>query len=198
MRHANPVGGAHSDSPATALRAYAGVQIALHWVNALLLFALFPLGYYMTSLARGTPGKAEWVNLHKSLGLTAALVIAWRITERIRRPVPPPMPGLRCWEAEVTRITHGVLYMCMVVMPLSGYLGSSFNQYGTRFWGLPLPRWGWVDMTLQHLFYTVHATTSYLLLGLVVLHVAGVIKHERLDALACMQRMLPGRRDSSR
>ncbi len=198
MRHANRGGGAHSDGPATALRAYAGVQIALHWVNALLLFALFPLGYYMASLARGTPGKAEWVNLHKSLGLTAALVIAWRIIERIRRPVPRPMPGLRCWEAEVARITHRLLYMCLVVMPLSGYLGSSFNQYGTRFWGLPLPRWGWVDLTLQHLFYTVHATTAYLLLGLVVLHVAGVIKHQWLDAPACTQRMLPGRHDSSR
>ncbi|WER50944.1 cytochrome b [Cupriavidus sp. WKF15] len=183
---------------ANALRAYAGIQIALHWANALLLFVLFPLGYYMTSLPRGTPAKVEWVGLHKSMGLTAALVIAWRVAERLRRSEPPLMPGLRCWEAEVARITHRVLYMCMVVMPLSGYLGSSFNQYGTRFWGLLLPRWGWVDTTLQHLFYAVHATTSYLLLALALLHVVGVVKHEWLDRKACLQRMLPAGRARSR
>lgn len=198
MRHASAVAQTRGKGSPIALRAYAGIQIALHWVSALLLFALFPLGYYMNSLPRGAPGKAEWVNLHKSLGLTVALVIAWRVAERIRRPEPPPMPGLRCWEAEVSRITHRALYLCMAVMPLAGYLGSSFNQYGTRFWGLPLPRWGWVDASLQQLFYSVHTTMSYLLLGLLVLHVAGVIRHECLDARACLQRMLPGRRDPSR
>ncbi|MCO5401744.1 cytochrome b [Ralstonia soli] len=174
-------------------RSYSGLQIALHWVSALLLVSLVSLGYYMTSLAKGAPGKAALVNLHKSLGLTAALVIAWRVIVRTRQPAPPSIPGLHCWETELARITHRLLYMCMVVMPLSGYLGSSFNQYGTRFWGVPLPRWGWVDNALQHLFYTLHGMTAYLLLGLVVLHVAGVIKHQWFDARRCVQRMLPGR-----
>jgi len=189
MRRANrPAGTLMRGAAAT----YTGLQIALHWVSALLLFALFPLGYYMTSLAKGAPGKAQWVNSHKSLGLTAALVIAWRLIARMRQSEPPSIPGLRCWEAEVARITHRLLYMCMVVMPLSGYLGSSFNQYGTRFWGVPLPRWGRVDSALQHLFTTLHSMTAYLLLGLVVLHVAGVIKHQWFDAQRCVQRMLPG------
>ncbi|MGN5477894.1 cytochrome b/b6 domain-containing protein [Cupriavidus basilensis] len=102
---------------------------------------------------------------------------------------------LRCWEVEVAHHAPRALICAWVVMPLSGHLGSSFNQYGTRFWGLQPPRWGWVDTTLQHLFYTVHTSTSYLLLSLVVLHVVGVIKHQWLDVQACMPRMLPGRRD---
>lgn len=192
MRRANRPAGALMRGAAVT---YTRMQIALHWVSALLLCALFSLGYYMTSLTKGAPGKAAWVNLHKSLGLTAALVIAWRLITRIRRATPPSIPGLDCWEMELARITHRLLYMCMVVMPLSGYLGSSFNQYGTRFWGVPLPRWGWVDDALQHMFYAVHSTTAYLLLGLVVLHVAGVIKHQWFDAQRCVQRMLPGRRE---
>ncbi|GCB03529.1 cytochrome b [Ralstonia sp. SET104] len=184
-----------ADRPArTPAPTYAGLLIALHWASALLLCGLFALGYYMSGLAKGAPGKAAWVNLHKSLGLTAALVIAWRLVVRARRAVPPAIPGLHCWETALARITHRLLYMCMVVMPLSGYLGSSFNQYGTRFWGVPLPRWGWVDNALQHMFYTVHGTTAYLLLCLVVLHVAGVIKHQWFDAQQCVQRMLPRRR----
>lgn len=174
---------------------YTRTQIVLHWVSALLLFSLFSLGYYMTGLPKGAPGKGLWVNLHKSLGLTAALVIAWRVVVRLHRPMPAPLAGLRCWEAELARITHRLLYMCMVVMPLSGYLGSSFNQYGTRFWGIPLPRWGRVDSALQHLFYTLHGMTAYLLLGLVVLHVAAVVKHQWFDAQRCLQRMLPRRHE---
>lgn len=192
MRRADP-------QPSTLARGaactYTRLQIALHWASAVLLFALFALGYYMTSLPRGAPGKGQWVNLHKSLGLTAALVIAWRVVVRIQRAAPPPLAGLRCWEAELARITHRLLYMCMVVMPVSGYLGSSFNQYGTRFWGVPLPRWGRVDSALQHLFYTLHGMTAYLLLGLVVLHVAAVIKHQGFDAQRCLQRMLPRRHE---
>lgn len=189
MRRTNRPAGTLMRGAATT---YTGIQIALHWAGALLLFVLLPLGYYMTSLAKGAPGKAALVNLHKSLGLTAALVIAWRVIARMRQSAPPPIPGLHCWETELARITHRLLYMCMVVMPASGYLGSSFNQYGTRFWGVPLPRWGWVDNALQHLFYTLHGMTAYLLLGLVVFHVSGVIKHQWFDAQRCVQRMLPG------
>lgn len=176
---------------------YTTVQIALHWVGALLLFALLTLGYYMTSLPRGAPGKADWVNLHKSLGLTAALLIAWRLVERLRRPAPLPDPTLHGWEVALARVTHRLLYACMVVMPLSGYLGSSFNKYGTRFWGVPLPHWGWVDETLQNMFYTVHNMTSYLLLGLIALHVAGVVKHQWFDRQHSVQRMLPRQRQDA-
>jgi cytochrome b561 len=184
-----------ADRPTTApAPAYAGLPIALHWVSALLLCGLFALGYYMTGLAKGAPGKAAWVNLHKSLGLTAALVIAWRVAVRLRRAAPRSIPGVHRWEAELARITYRLLYMCMVVMPLSGYLGSSFNRYGARFWGVPLPCWGWVDSALQHMFYTVHGTTADLLLCLVAFHVAGVIKHQWLDAQRCVQRMLPSGR----
>ncbi|MFN7609212.1 MAG: hypothetical protein ACK5PJ_07805 [Ralstonia sp.] len=40
----------------------------------------------------------------------------------------------------------------------------------------------------------MHSTTADLLLCLVVLHVAGVIKHQWVDARRCVQRMLPGQR----
>lgn len=173
-------------------RKYALVQIVLHWAGALLLFTLLSLGYIMTSLPRGAAGKAELVNLHKSLGLTAALLIAWRVVERVRRAVPAHDESLHGWEAALAGVTHRLLYVCMLVMPISGYLGSSFNKYGTRFWGLPLPRWGWVDESIRDIFYTIHGTTSFLLLGLAMLHVAAVAKHQWLDRQRCMQRMLPG------
>lgn len=37
-------------------------------------------------------------------------------------------------------------------MPLTGYLGSSFNKFGTKFWGLTLPQWGWDDKHLRGIF----------------------------------------------
>ncbi len=79
----------------------------------------------------------------------------------------------------------------MVVMPVSGYLGSSFNRYGTRFWGIPLPKWGWDDHGLRELFFGIREVTAYLLIALIVLHVAGAIKHQWIDRDNLLARMLP-------
>lgn len=174
------------------VRKYATTQIGLHWAAATMLLALFLIGYYMTSLPRGQLGKSDWVNLHKSLGLTAVILIVWRVFERARRPAPPQDPAMQAWEAVLARVTHRLIYVCMIGMPVSGYLGSSFNKYGTRFWGIALPRWGWVDERLKSIFFSLHDVTSYFLLGLIILHVGAVIKHQWLDRMRCLQRMLPG------
>ncbi|MBC8731232.1 cytochrome b [Paraburkholderia sp. UCT2] len=169
---------------------YAGLLIALHWLIALGIVGLLALGLYMVGLPKGLPVKATLINLHKSLGLTVFLLVLLRIVARLvlHRPPLPPMPP---WQRAAARTTQGLLYVGMVAMPLAGYLGSSFNTYGTRFWGILLPKWGWDDAHLRALFFGLHHAIGFALIVLIVLHVAGAFKHQWIDRDNLLARMLP-------
>ncbi|MGF6573448.1 cytochrome b561 [Paraburkholderia sp. GAS333] len=181
-------------TPAMGARArrerYSGVQIALHWLIAAGIVALLALGFYMVGLPKGLPVKATLLNLHKSLGLTVFLLVLVRIAA-LAAFNRPPLPPMRAWQRAAARITQGLLYVAMIAMPLAGYLGSSFNRFGTRFWGIPLPKWGWDDPHLRELFFGIHEVAAYVLIALIVLHVAGALKHQWIDRDNLVARMLP-------
>jgi cytochrome b561 len=172
-------------------RRFAPSLIALHWLLAALILGLLSLGLYMVGLPKGLPVKATLINLHKSLGLTVFLLVLVRILVLaiVHRP---PLPPMRPWQRAAARTTQVFLYVGMVAMPLTGYLGSSFNKYGTRFFGLPLPKWGWDDAGLRALFFGAHRAIAFALIALIVLHIAGVLKHEFVDRDGLLARMLPG------
>ncbi len=162
---------------ATPAPSYTRTAIALHWILAILITALIAIGLYMTDLPRNTPSRSWYFNLHKSLGLLAAAVILVRILWRLRH-APPPLAGATPpWQIASARISHLVLYACMIFMPLTGYLGSSFNKYGVKFFGLPLPNWAWDDARLREIFVTAHHWIAGLLIAMIVVHFAAALHH---------------------
>jgi cytochrome b561 len=186
MAHSPPApAGAGAPAPR-----YAGSMIALHWLIAFGIIGLLAIGLYMVGLPKGMPLKSTLLNLHKSVGLTVFLLVLLRIMARAAYH-RPPLPPMRPWQRAAARITQGLLYAGMVAMPLCGYLGSSFNRFGTRFWGMPLPQWGWDDAHMRSLFFGMHKAIGYALIVLIVLHVAGALKHQLIDRDNLLARMLP-------
>ena len=167
---------ASTDLPVSGAR-YSRTAIALHWTLALLLIVMIALGLYMTELPRNTPERSFFFNLHKSLGLLAAALILLRVIWRLWSN-PPKLDGLAPqWQVTAAGVSHAALYGCMVLMPLAGYLGSSFNKYGVRFFGLPLPNWAWDDPALREFFVGVHHWVAYIFIGLILVHVAAGVHH---------------------
>lgn len=170
---------------------YSWQAMLLHWVIALLVIGMLYLGYSIEDIPRNTPERAFTVNLHKSFGvLTLVLVLLrcyWRATHR-PPPLPPAMPR---WEVVAARWSHRLLYLCLLLQPLSGYLGSSFNKYGVKFFGVPLPQWGWEDKLLRSIFNEIHGAVAVMLLVLIGIHVLAAFKHLLVDRDRIFQRMLP-------
>jgi cytochrome b561 len=83
-----------------------------------------------------------------------------------------------------------LLYVVLIVQPLSGYLGSVFSGYPVKLFGVVMPSWGWKDDGIKELMSAVHLVDSFVLLGLVALHVAGAAKHAA-DGSGVLRRMLP-------
>jgi cytochrome b561 len=171
---------------------YDGVAIALHWAVALLILGQIVLGWWMIEIPKEPVGvRAFWFNLHKSLGMTLAILIAirvaWRLTHR-----PPPLPAsVPAWQAKAAAINHFLLYACLVVMPVAGFLGSTFSGFPIKFFGLQFTGWGWKNLALKDFFSLVHLFAAWLLSGLIVLHVAAALKHLLITRDGVFLRMWP-------
>lgn len=181
-------------SPSDAEARYTGTAIALHWLIAIAVIAQFAWGWYMQSIPKQPVGmRADAFNLHKSVGMTIFLLMAVRLGWRLRHP-PPPMPAMPRWQARAATSIHALLYVALFVQPLAGYLGSEWSGYPVRYFGVTLPAWLGKNVTLKDLMSTIHLANSWLLAGLVALHVAGAAKHALIDRDRLLARMGVGRR----
>ncbi len=156
---------------------YDHIAMLFHWVIAVLILAMFPLGWYMTDLPKKTAERAHYFELHKSIGLTIALLVLLRIIWRLMKS-PPRLPdSFPDWQKKAAKASHVLLYCMIVIQPLTGYVSSSFSGYSIKIWGFALPQWGWRNMYLDHLFENIHVACSVVLLCLIVIHVCGALAH---------------------
>lgn len=172
---------------------YGRTAIVLHWLLALLLIGMLTIGFYMTGLARNTPERGWWFNLHKSLGVVALVLIvlrlAWRATHR-----PPPLPAaMSALEVRLAHWSHGALYALMTLQVSTGFVSSSLNTYGITVFGLPLPAWGVQAPALRDALVAAHHMFAWAFAALVVVHVLAAFKHALWDRDDVMRRMLSNR-----
>lgn len=169
-----------------------------HWLSALLLVGSFTLGYVMTELAM-SPTKLKYFSYHKWIGVTvfalAALRLAWRLWARA-----PALPtAMRAWERHIAAATHGLLYLLLLLVPLSGWLMSSAKGFQTVYLGRwPIPDLIGKNAELGKALQGVHELLSTLLLLLIALHVLAALKHHFIDRDEVLARMVPGLAPRSR
>ncbi len=163
--------------------------IVLHWLIALLLTGQFAFGWLLDTIPRNTPARGWWINQHKSVGLVIALLILVRIGWRLRHR-PPPAPPMPPWQRRAAGASHLALYVCMVLMPLSGYLASNFSKHGIKLFNtVRLAPWGADDKLLYAVFNQTHKVTAVLLAVLIGVHLLAVAKHMLVDRDRLLARM---------
>lgn len=172
---------------------YDKVAMTLHWALAALALSQIALGWWMTGLADTTGAQRDWFNLHKSLGLTVGALMLARLAWRLRHR-PPPLPAtLPRWQRRAAAASHRLLYGALIAQPLVGYLGSSFSAYPIRYFGAPLPAWGWASPALKALFSQLHLGLAWAITALVALHISAALAHLARDD-RIFGRMWPRRR----
>lgn len=167
----------HGRARYSAVASYPRASVALHWVLAALLIAQLVLGWWMVDLPKSPTGlRAGWFNVHKSMGIVLATLVALRLAWRASHPVDEPA-GAPTWQRAVAQATHGMLYACMLLMPVSGFLGSTFTRYPIRFFGAPLalPHADWP--AAKQLMSDFHMAAAYSFMALITLHVLAAAWH---------------------
>lgn len=172
---------------------YTPLAISLHWLMALLIFSGWGLGIYMHDLPL-SPQKLRYFSWHKWIGVTVFLLaiirVAWLATHR-----PPPLPQQSpFWQILVARANHILLYLFMIILPVSGWLMSSAKGVPTVYFGvLPIPDVVAKDKQLGENLEEVHELLAYALAILVAIHIVAALKHQFIDRDGLISRMLPRR-----
>ena len=111
-------------APAIPERRYSGIQVALHWIIALIIIGMIPVGLVMTRLDPSTLANLLY-ELHKSFGLIVFGLVVIRIGTRFALGVPPLAPNMPHWQIRAARISHAALYVLIILVPLTGWAATS-------------------------------------------------------------------------
>ncbi len=170
---------------------YGFVAKFFHWVIAALIIGLIIAGLYMTDM-EASDNKWELYNLHKLFGVIVLGLIIFRIIWKILNKGKPAMLDTYSKAERIVAATvHGMLYIMMLVMPLSGWLMSSFGGYSVMFFGIDIMLPVEKDKDIGTIFHEIHNIGGSVFIILLTLHIAGALKHHFIDKDITLKRMLP-------
>ncbi len=132
-------------------------------------------------LPKDSPNHLQVYEIHKSFGVIILLLIFLRILNRLIKKAPALPKTMSKIEQILAHLGHLGLYASMIVVPLSGFLMSNSFGFPVKFFGTELPVLIGTNFDHGKLFAEIHELGAYALLGLVVVHVAAVIKHRFFD-----------------
>jgi cytochrome b561 len=99
------------------------------------------------------------------------------------------------WQQTVAHALHGLLYLLLLLLPMSGWLYSSASGFPVVYLGVvPLPDLVHKDRALAQVLREVHEAGGWLLFATVLLHAAAALKHHLVDHDDTLKRMLRWRR----
>ena len=165
---------------------------------AIILLALL-LGLWASFLTPRTPLRVNLLELHKSLGITAFLLVLPRIAYRLLSKAPREDGDGNFFTRAAARAAHLSLYVLMLFMPLTGYVFSAAGGYSLPWFGLfRWPRLLTKDSSVSEAGEMLHDKGAWIIYAIVLVHIAAVVWHQFYRKDDVLRRMLPARRDGAK
>lgn len=171
----------------SGVRGYAALPKLLHWVIAALVFAIWPLGLMIGFVKDEV--KLDFYMVHESLGFLVLWLMLLRVGARLTFAAPPP-DGPRL-ERIAARSVHGLIYVFLIVMPVTGFLATNAHGFPLQWFGLftvwsPISKTPDIAWTLS----AIHEISARVLLVLVGLHLAAALFHHVIKRDGTLYKML--------
>lgn len=176
---------------------YGAVTKLLHWAIAFIFAFQYFAGYTMLSMQRGETvlglNQNNYFNWHKSIGLIALGVVILRLLNRRFSGLPAWAPKLTDREKGLMHFYEKLLYLGMLVMPISGFIYVMAGGYGVHFAeAVHLPNPIGKNEALAFGAKWTHIVSAYLIAAALFLHLAVVFRHQFFVRDNLLGRMLPG------
>lgn len=177
----------------------------LHWAIAVLIIGQLMVGFYMVQVVGDDLlQRLELTRLHKSWGFVIFTLVALRLAWRVFNPTPKLPSQMGKAERTLAALSHRMLYVLMVVLPVTGWLMASasplndHDAYPMRItntvFGLfelpdpyPVGDRGFADLMAQ-----IHAYAALLMAVILLMHTAAAVKHQVVDRDHLLRRMIRG------
>ncbi len=152
----------------------------IHWFMAICILGMIGTGWYMAGLDAEASNKYDLYPWHKSFGVLMLITIVIRTIVRLVSLIPELPATMPAYEKKLAGLTHFLLYLMMFVVPTSGYLMSATGGRDVFMFQLKMPDLP-DNQALASFMYNVHGYAPYILLGIIVLHILGALKHRIMD-----------------
>jgi len=169
---------------------YGAVSILIHWVSFLMVAGLFGVGLYMVELTYYDPLYHELPEWHKLFGVILGgltlIRLVWICFSR-----PPKVLTEQRWQAVLAKMVHGLLYLILLLLLISGYListakGAPLVSFDVQL----LPALVTLEPNQVDLAGLLHYWVAWGLVGVVSLHALAALKHHFIDQDQTLTRIL--------
>lgn len=148
----------------------------LHWLMAALILAMLFIGVGMVA---SVSARHDWLlRLHKPLGIAILILAVVRLAVRLRHP-PPALPAdLPAMQKLAAHVSHWLLYVLMLAMPLIGWAMLSAGGYPVMLSGsLRLPPIFPTNPVAYAILRHLHGWFALLLLLTFLAHMGAALYH---------------------
>lgn len=159
-----------------------------HWLVAVLVFVVWPLGFLMHMVKSGLHN--DFFFWHASVGFTVLWLMLARLCVRFLTATPAKPAGMPGWQVGAAYLNQWLLYLALICQPVVGFLMVSAHEGAFVWFGvlsIPSPL-GHAPQAAQTLA-GVHECLAWVILALVGLHTLAALYHRvilRDDTLARM------------
>ena len=160
---------------------YGRISRVLHWTIAVIFISLIPAGIFASMIPEDAAYRNAYYVAHKTLGVTAFLLVIVRVLWNRRSKRPTLDGSLTPTERKLAHRAHNMLYFMMLAIPVTGFMMTTYHGYPTYFffWELP-PLWEQSDVYV--LWGAVHKyLLPYLVYVILGAHILGALKHQFVD-----------------
>lgn len=185
---------------------YGRIARWLHWGTALLFLLAYCAVYFRHWFTeKETPENLIALQLHLSAGISIGVVVILRIIWRNMNVQPALEPAPR-WQHILAHFAHYALYAVMILMPLTGYLGTGVaTEYFYLFqipkfeetWLFDVFVWEYLGLTFKEFeepvdFFHKEIMGAWLVWILIVGHAAAALYHHYVLKDRTLSKMTSG------
>ena len=170
---------------------YGALSKTMHWLSAIVIIALFSVGFYMVDLNYYSQWYRTLPHWHKSIGILLALLTVLRLLWGYLTPSPKPLASYSKLVRFIRHIGHLTLYLILLIIFISGYLISTAD-------GRTIEVFSWFEVASlgalfdrqEDLAGSIHKYAAYTLVAFVIVHIIAALKHHYFDKDATLTRMI--------
>jgi cytochrome b561 len=175
------------------ISSWGSVSRWFHWILAAVIIGMLAYGWWMNHI----PARADrffYRSIHADIGYVVLVLMVLRLIWRILNPAPALPPDTARWQRVAAHISHWALYIVTIMVAMLGWAHSGAHKpdYSSWFGLFHVPQITSPDKAAADAYEGRHVLFAYVLLALIVIHLAAALWHHFIKRDRVTARMIDG------